>query len=72
MMGRVKDDFYVEDQSLEEVQRAWDSGEPVLVIPSRLRRRLRQRIGQLRQLLGTDLHRNADHAKARRPKGGRS
>ena len=41
MMGIVKDDFYVEDESPEDVQRAWDSGEPVLVIPSRLRCELR-------------------------------
>lgn len=45
-MGHVKDDFYVEDESLDEVQRSWDSGKPVLVIPSRLRRQLRERVGK--------------------------
>jgi hypothetical protein len=50
-MGNVKDDFSVDDEPLDEVRRAWDSGEPVLVIPSSFRRRLRRRAVQLRQLL---------------------
>jgi hypothetical protein len=70
MMGHVKDDFYVEDESLDEVQHAWDSGEPVLVIPSRLRRQLRERVGKLRRLLDADLRRSTDRAKARRPQSG--
>jgi len=64
-MGHVKDDFYVEDESLDEVHRAWDSGKPVLVIPSRLRRQLRERVSKLRRLLGTDLRRSTDRAKTR-------
>jgi hypothetical protein len=52
MMEHVKDDFYVDDESLDEVQRAWDAGTPVLVIPSRLRRQLRQQADKLSQLLG--------------------
>jgi hypothetical protein len=52
MMGSVKDDFSVEDEPLDEVRRAWDSGERVLVIPSSFRRRLRRHAGRLRQLLG--------------------
>ena len=51
-MRDVKDDFYVEDEPLDEVQRAWDSGERVLVIPSRVRRRLRRQTDKLRQLFG--------------------
>ena len=49
-MEHVKDDFYVEDEPLDEVQRAWDSGAPVLVIPSRLRRQLRRQADKLRQI----------------------
>jgi hypothetical protein len=52
MMEHVKDDFYVDDESLDEVQRAWDAGTLVLVIPSRLRRQLRQQADKLSQLLG--------------------
>ena len=51
-MEHVKDDFYVDDEPLDEVQRAWDTGAPVLVIPSRLRTQLRQQAGKLSQLLG--------------------
>ena len=51
-MEHVKDDFYVEDEPLDEVQRAWDSGAPVLVIPSRLRRQLRRQADKLRQIFG--------------------
>ena len=50
-MEHVKDDFYVEDEPLDEVQRAWSSGAPVLVIPSRLRRQLRRQADKLRQIL---------------------
>jgi hypothetical protein len=52
MMEHLKDDFYVDDEPLEEVHRAWDTGTPVLVIPSRLRRQLRQQADKLSQLLG--------------------
>jgi hypothetical protein len=38
MMEGVKDDFYVEDEHVEDVRRAWDLRKPVLVIPSRMRR----------------------------------
>jgi uncharacterized LabA/DUF88 family protein len=51
MMEHVKDDFYVDDEPLDEVQRAWDTGAPVLVIPSRLRRQLRQQADKLTHLL---------------------
>ena len=49
-MEHVKDDFFVEDEPLDEIQRAWDSGAPVLVIPSRLRRQLRRQADKLRQI----------------------
>ena len=52
MMEHVKDDFYVDDEPLDEVQRAWNTGTPVLVIPSRLRRQLRQQADKLTHLLG--------------------
>jgi hypothetical protein len=55
MMEHVKDDFYVDDEPLDEVQRAWDSGAPVLVIPSRLRRQLRRHADKLRQILSHTL-----------------
>jgi hypothetical protein len=41
------DDFYVEDEPAEDVQRAWESGEPVLVIPYGLRRRFVRRVRKL-------------------------
>jgi predicted DCC family thiol-disulfide oxidoreductase YuxK len=50
-MENVKDDFYVEDESLEEVQHAWRSGERVLVIPSPLRRQLHRQVIKLRRFL---------------------
>jgi hypothetical protein len=50
-MENVKDDFYVEDEPLEEIQHAWDSGERVLVIPSSLRRRLYRQASKLRRFL---------------------
>ena len=53
MMEHVKDDFYVDDEPLDEVQRAWNTGTPVLVIPSRLRRQLRQQADKLSRLLGS-------------------
>jgi predicted DCC family thiol-disulfide oxidoreductase YuxK len=50
-MENVKDDFYVEDEPVEEVQHAWRSGERVLVIPSPLRRQLHRQANRLRQFL---------------------
>lgn len=59
-MEHVKDDFYVEDEPVEDVQRAWDSGEPVLVIPSRMRRQARTAARMALALLD-DLRRIAAH-----------
>jgi len=63
-MEHVKDDFYVDDESFDDVQHSWDTGAPVLVIPSRLRRRLRQQADKLTQLLGRRMR------TERRPQGG--
>jgi hypothetical protein len=62
-MEDVKDDFYAEDEPLEEIQHAWDSGERVLVIPSPLRRRLHRQASKLRRLLSRGA------ASERRPHG---
>jgi hypothetical protein len=51
MMVGMKNDFYVEDEPLEDVQRAWKSGEPVLVITSDLRIRVRQAISKAKDML---------------------
>jgi hypothetical protein len=53
-------DFYVEDESPEEIQRSLRSGAPVLVIPSRWRRDLRGRLGRLLKSLSDDLGRAAE------------
>jgi hypothetical protein len=58
MMDGVKDDFYVEDEHVEDVRRAWDSGKPVLVIPSRMRQQLRS-AGRRALALLDDLRRAA-------------
>jgi hypothetical protein len=58
MMEGVKDDFYVEDEHVEDVQRAWDAGKPVLVIPSRLRHQVRSAARRAVALLD-DLRRTA-------------
>jgi hypothetical protein len=51
MMVSMKNHFYVEDEPPEDVQRAWKSGEPVLVISSRLRVRARTAAHLARDLL---------------------
>jgi len=51
MMESVKDDFYVEDEPVEDVKRAWESGQPVLVITSGLRQRARHAADRLRGLI---------------------
>ncbi len=66
-MGHVKDDFYVEDESPEEVQRSWESGAPVLVMPSRLRRQLHRQTDRLRRLLAADSRGRASRAGAKPP-----
>jgi hypothetical protein len=50
MMASMKDHFYVEDEPLEDVRHAWKSGEPVLVITSRLRIRARAAAHMARDL----------------------
>jgi hypothetical protein len=60
MMGIMKDDYFEEDQPLEDVKRDWNSGDRVLVIPSELRRRLRHGVARLRDIMAADLRRAAD------------
>jgi hypothetical protein len=44
IMDSVSSDFYVEDEPEQDAARAWKSGEPVIVVPSSLRRRLSRRL----------------------------
>jgi hypothetical protein len=60
MMADVKDEFYVEDETPEELQRSLDAAKTVLIIPSGLRRRLRQHSRRLRHTIAADLRRGAD------------
>lgn len=53
-------DFYVDDESPEEIRQSLKSGTPVLVIPSRWRRDLRVRLGKLLKDLSDDLGRAAE------------
>ena len=72
-MGAVKDEnFYVEDETPEELQRTWDSGAPVLVIPSRLRRNLRHVLAKLLQRLSDESARGAARLRSNGPASGRS
>ncbi len=60
MMNNVVNDFYVEDESPDEIRRSLKSGVPVIVIPSRLRRDMRVRLGKLLKDLSDDLGRAAE------------
>jgi hypothetical protein len=60
MMGSVASDFYVDDESDDEIREALRSGTPVLVIPSRWRRDLRLRLGKVLKNLSDDLGRAAE------------
>lgn len=72
-MKTVKDkDFYVEDETPEELQRAWDSGTPVVVIPSRLGRNLRHLLAKLLQMLSDESARGAARLCSNAPAGGRA
>lgn len=60
MIDNVGNDFFVDDESPEEIRRSLKSGTPVLVIPSRLRRDLRLRLGKALKGLSDDLGRAAE------------
>jgi hypothetical protein len=60
MMGSVASDFYVDDESPDEIRQSLRLGTPVLVIPSRWRRDLRVRLGRLLKNLSDDLGRAAE------------
>jgi hypothetical protein len=60
MMDSVANDFYVDDESPEEIRQSLRAGTPVLVIPSRWRRDLRGRLGKLLKDLSDDLGRAAE------------
>lgn len=59
MVSVRDDDFYVEDESPEELKRSLSTGETVLVIPSRLRRQMRHLLSELLHFLSDDLDRAA-------------
>jgi hypothetical protein len=59
MMEHVEDDFYVEDETPQEVERSLALAKTVLVIPSGLRQRLRRQTRRLRHIVATDLRRGA-------------
>jgi hypothetical protein len=60
MMVSMSNDFFVEDESPEEIRRSLQSGTPVLVIPSRWRRVMRVRLGKILKDLSDDLGRAAE------------
>jgi hypothetical protein len=60
MMDSMTNDFYVDDESPEEIRQSLKSGAPVVVIPSRLRRDFRMRLGKLLKELSDDLGRAAE------------
>ncbi len=59
-MECVMDDFFVEDESPEEIRQSLKSGTPVLVIPSRQRRQFRLQLGKVLQSMSENLGRAAD------------
>lgn len=59
----MRDDFYVDDETPEELRAAWRDGVPVLVVPSRLRRRLRGNLGTLLRALADHLGTMADRVE---------
>ncbi len=61
MMDVVRDDFYVDDEPAADAQRAWESGETVLIIPSRFRRQLARLVRMLRDQVAKELRQAADH-----------
>jgi hypothetical protein len=63
MMEAVTDDFSVADETPEQLRRAWRDGVPVLIIPSRLRRRLRANLGALLRALAHHLGHAADRVE---------
>ena len=63
-MDAVRDDFYVEDEPVEDVKRAWKSGEPVLVLPSRFRHRIHRLVRMLRDQIAEELRHAADRVSS--------
>lgn len=58
----VRNDFYVEDEPVEDVKRAWKTGQPVLVLPSRLRRRAAKWFRKFRAWAADELRHAAQRA----------
>jgi hypothetical protein len=56
-MENVRDDFYIEDETPEQLRESLRSGARVLVMPSSLRRSIRNRLSRMRQVLAHDLSR---------------
>jgi len=60
MVSVIDNGFRFDDESDEELRRAWASGKRVLVVPSRLRLQFRQSVGKLLRVVADDLERVAD------------
>ena len=60
MVGVTDNGFRFEDESAEELRKAWTSGERVLVVPSRRRLQFRQSVSKLLRVVADDLERVAD------------
>jgi len=54
-MEVVRNDFYVDDDPVEDVKRAWNTGQPVLVVPSRLRRQAAKSWQRFRRWVADEL-----------------
>jgi hypothetical protein len=76
MMKIVRDEFYVEDETPEQLRESLRSGTRVLVMPSSLRRNIRNRLSRMLRVLADGFGRggNASRphpANGQRPMGRR-
>lgn len=63
-MVSVRDGFYVDDESDEELRRAWKSGRRVLVLPSSRRHEFRRKASRVLRLIAAGVGRAADQLDA--------
>jgi hypothetical protein len=56
----MKDMFYVDDESGEDLRRAWKSGTRVIVLPSRRRHEFRHLASRILRLVADGVGRTAD------------
>ena len=59
-MDSVRDDFYVDDEAPEELHDSLRSGTRVIVMPSSLRRNLRNRLSRMLRIMADDFGRAAE------------